>query len=94
MGLESGQLFKEKLEEVTFDLDCTEILVFYTDGITEAMNLTLEEFGEERLLDNLRVKKGENVIQMREHLLKSLNQFLDGAPLHDDITMVLVKCNQ
>ena len=94
LGLESGQLFKEKLEEITFDLDCTEILVFYTDGITEAMNLKLDEFGEERLLENLRGKKGENVIQMRKHLLKSLNQFLDGAPLHDDITMVLVKCNQ
>ena len=94
LGLESGELFDKKIEEVTLDLDSDEILVFYTDGITEAMNLTLDEFGEGRLLDNLIVKKGENVVQMREHLLKSLNQFLDGAPLHDDITMVLVKCNQ
>jgi serine phosphatase RsbU (regulator of sigma subunit) len=94
LGLESGQLFEEKLEEVILDLDCTETLVFYTDGITEAMNPKMDEFGEERLLETIKVKKGENVIQIREHLLKSLNQFLDGAPLGDDITMVLVKCNQ
>jgi serine phosphatase RsbU (regulator of sigma subunit)/HAMP domain-containing protein len=92
LGLESGELFRDKLEEVTLNLDCTETLVFYTDGITEAMNPQLEEFGEERLLEILFVMRGENVIQMREHLLKSLNQFIAGATLQDDITMVILKC--
>lgn len=93
LGLESGRVFEEKLEEISFDLDCNETLVFYTDGITEAMNPQMESFGEEKLLKTIQAKKNKDVLQIREHLLGSLNQFLSGAPPNDDITMVLVKRN-
>lgn len=93
LGLESGKVFDEKLEEISFDLNSNETLVFYTDGITEAMNHERDAFGEERLLQTIQAGKNGDVVQIREHLLDSLNQFLAGAPPNDDITMVLVKRN-
>jgi sigma-B regulation protein RsbU (phosphoserine phosphatase) len=91
LGLEPGKVFEKKLEEISFELDYNETLVFYTDGITEAMNPQMNEFGEERLLQTIQAKKNKDVLQIREHLLSSLSQFLAGSPPNDDITMVLVK---
>lgn len=93
LGLESGKIFHKELEELTLSLNCDETLVFYTDGITEARDLEKNEFGEARLVQTIQEKKSENVKKIREHLLKSLHQFLGGIPPHDDITMVLVKCD-
>jgi len=94
LGLESGKVFEEKLEEISFDLNSNETLVFYTDGITEAMNPQMDEFGEERLLQTIQAEKNGDVVQIRQHLLESLDEFLAGAPPNDDITMVLVKRNR
>ncbi len=94
LGLESGKIFEEKLEEKTVVLDSDEMLVFYTDGITEAMNPRRDEFGEEGLLETIKIRKNGNVTQLREQILKSLYEFMAGVPPHDDITMVLVKSVQ
>ncbi len=82
------------MEEKTVVLDSDEMLVFYTDGITEAMNPRRDEFGEEGLLETIKIRKNGNVTQLREQILKSLYEFMAGVPPHDDITMVLVKSVQ
>lgn len=94
VGLDAGKIFEEKLEEVTIELNANETLVLYTDGITEARNPHRDEFGEERLVHILKSQPNGNVVQLRERILESLSEFMDGAQPHDDITMVLVKCVQ
>src|SRR5690606_24504137 len=49
IGLASGPLFDNSIEEVTIDLRMGDVLVFYTDGFSEAMNRAKELYSDERL---------------------------------------------
>ena len=93
LGLDSGIIFNRELDEVRIDLKKNDTLVFYTDGITEAMTTNGEEFGEERLLQAILKSKKKDVAGIRENIFESLEHFLNGSKPHDDITMVIINCN-
>ena len=83
--------------EVSFDeqyrqMKTGDILVFYTDGITEILNASEEEFGEERL-ERLVVENAACTAQeIKDKIVQAITVFsLDGAP-YDDETLVIVKC--
>jgi sigma-B regulation protein RsbU (phosphoserine phosphatase) len=68
-----------------------DILLGYTDGVSEAMNPEQEEWGED-----LMIKKAMSCVQlsarqMLERLLEEADAFAGGAPQHDDMTLVLMK---
>ncbi len=68
-------------------------VVFYTDGFSEAQNSEGEEFGAERLsrvLEHLPTEQGAS--DMVATALGELRAFTNGAPLHDDLTLMVVKC--
>ncbi len=90
LGLDAGNIFENLLEEVTVELNSAETLVFYTDGLTEAMDKNKECFGEERLLDCLLTHERQDVLQLRIDIIESLGEFMAGSQPHDDITMVLL----
>jgi len=92
LGLDTGEIFEKQLAEVTIDLKAHEILVFYTDGITEARNVLQDEFGEERMLNTFFSAEERDIVKLRESFLVSLENFMAGAQPHDDITMVLIQC--
>ncbi len=92
LGLEQGNIFEKTLEEMTLGLNPGDKLVFYTDGITEAMNPEKEMFGEERLLEVVRSNGNYDAVKLRKSILKALNKFVNGAHQHDDLTMVVVQC--
>ncbi len=68
-----------------------DLLVIYSDGITEATNTTEEEFGEERLAEVLRSRREEPAAAIVDAVTESLQQFTAGAPQADDITLVVAK---
>lgn len=94
LGLDAGTVFDSLLEEVTVKLDRGETLVFYTDGLTEAMNQQKDCFGEERLLKCLTNHQLQDALQMRISIIESLGDFMAGSQPHDDITMVLLRRTQ
>ena len=61
-------------------------LLFYSDGITEATNPEEEEYGAERLEEHF---QGEDA--SAESILEDVRTFANGAGLHDDATVILVK---
>ncbi len=61
-------------------------LLFYSDGITEATNLEEDEYGAERLENHFREDNAS-----AESILKDVRSFANGAGLHDDATVILVK---
>ena len=63
-----------------------------TDGITEAMNGSREEFGEERLVDIVCGNGLYDAAQLRQHIVAEVEAYVDGAEQHDDLTMVVVHC--
>ncbi len=61
-------------------------LVLYTDGVTEAMNETGEEYGMERLCEVLAVAPSRDAEEVSRAIFESIRQFAGDAPQSDDIT--------
>jgi serine phosphatase RsbU (regulator of sigma subunit) len=77
----------------TFRLDKGDILVVYSDGLTDAENQQQEMFGEERLLNLIRQEAPSGSHALKQRFLKTIEEFTQGMPQTDDITFVVVeKC--
>jgi sigma-B regulation protein RsbU (phosphoserine phosphatase) len=68
-----------------------DLLVLYTDGISEAMDRNNEEWGEERMMQAIRTCQSQPAEQMIENLMTAADAFASGAPQHDDMTMVVMR---
>jgi len=74
-----------------FRLDQGDILVVYSDGLTDAENPAGEMFGDERLLDIIRQVAPSGSAALEVRLLKDIEEFTQGTPQTDDITFVIVE---
>jgi serine phosphatase RsbU (regulator of sigma subunit) len=80
-------------ESSVFRLDKGDILVVYSDGLTDAENPQGEMFGEERLLRLIRQEAPSGSQAIEQRLLKAIEAFTQGLPQTDDITFVVIeKC--
>jgi serine phosphatase RsbU (regulator of sigma subunit) len=70
-----------------------DVMVLYTDGITEAKNAKGEEFGYIRLSDILETAKKLSSREIQDHIISSLYQFSESESLDDDYTTMIVKFN-
>lgn len=68
-----------------------DMLLLYTDGVTEAMNPAMQLYGEQRLLDTLRQAAPETAKAATDAVLQSVTIFADGAEQSDDITMLCLR---
>jgi hypothetical protein len=68
--------------------------VFFTDGISEAMNAADDCFGELRLGQLVEDHANLSSEELRERVLREVRAFVDGAPQHDDMTMILLKVEE
>jgi sigma-B regulation protein RsbU (phosphoserine phosphatase) len=70
-----------------------DILVVYSDGLTDAQNQQEEAFGEERLLKIIQQEAPSGSHALKPKFLKAIEEFTQGMPQNDDITFVVVeKC--
>jgi len=80
-------------ESRAFRLDKGDILVVYSDGLTDAENQREEMFGEARLLNIIHQEAPSGSQALEQRLLKAIEEFTQGMPQTDDITFVVVeKC--
>jgi phosphoserine phosphatase RsbU/P len=75
----------------TAELRPDDCLVLFTDGITEAMNATDEEFGEERLMALLN-QRSDSAEEYRKQIVAAVTHFSNGA-FHDDATVLVMTVN-
>lgn len=68
-----------------------DIAILYTDGITEAMNVTHEEFGMDRFKEVIRKYKRESAREIANKILEAITSFSGAAPQHDDETLLVMK---
>jgi sigma-B regulation protein RsbU (phosphoserine phosphatase) len=86
--------FEALLEEDRVELRQGDVLVFYTDGITEAMNHEQDLFGDARL-GRLVTEHGHlDTADLRERILREIESFVGTADQHDDMTMILIKIEE
>jgi serine phosphatase RsbU (regulator of sigma subunit) len=79
------------LEEKEFDLEEGDIVVFYTDGVTEAINSEREEFGAKRLIQAIAGSKGQSANIIAETIKTHVEDFANEQDQFDDITLVVLK---
>jgi serine phosphatase RsbU (regulator of sigma subunit) len=86
-------LSREEFCELSSEnLTAGDVVVFYTDGVTEAQNLLAEEFGMERLSA---VVRRDSSLSAEDLMISIYNSAADfcGDDFHDDVTILVVKCN-
>jgi serine phosphatase RsbU (regulator of sigma subunit)/pSer/pThr/pTyr-binding forkhead associated (FHA) protein len=96
--LETGGVVLGLFEQATFEQETVtllrgDLIVAFSDGVTEAMNADGEEFTDDRLLACAEAHRGESPQQVMEALLADVHTFCAGAPQGDDVTVVLVRYN-
>jgi sigma-B regulation protein RsbU (phosphoserine phosphatase) len=72
-------------------LESGDILLLFTDGVTEAMNTAREEFGEARLIALLKAHADKSASKIIEHIVEQTSHFQPAGEQHDDITLVCIK---
>lgn len=73
------------------ELRSGDILVGFTDGVSEAMNSGSLEFGEERLVEAIRKGNARSAADLISSILSEVDAFTKGAPQHDDMTLLVVR---
>jgi sigma-B regulation protein RsbU (phosphoserine phosphatase) len=91
LGLERGPLFENTIEEVRVPIKRESLFLFYTDGITEAMNEKQQQLGEDAIVDVLKTKRLLSAKKIQQAILTTVEKFRGTAEQHDDVTMIVVK---
>lgn len=91
LGLLEVKTFDQMLQPLTVEMKPNDTLLFYTDGVTEALNEQDEEFGLQRLVEAARKMAGTSARKTVESLLRDLNEFIGHRPQADDITLMAIR---
>lgn len=90
-GIPAGMLDHREYEELVFDAQPGDLLLLTSDGITDQLNPSEEEFGHGHLARSLRRLCGLSAQTVADQILADLDQFTAGAPAFDDQTMLVLK---
>jgi phosphoserine phosphatase RsbU/P len=91
LKIDRGEMFERLLQEDTIPLRSGDLYLFFTDGISEAMNAHDDCFGESRLGQLVESHSNLPSEELRERVLREISAFVGDAPQHDDMTMILLK---
>jgi sigma-B regulation protein RsbU (phosphoserine phosphatase) len=92
-GVVLGLFEQAAFEEETVTLDKGDLIIAFSDGVTEAMNPDSEEFTDDRLLACANAHRGEAPQQIMNAVLADVQTFCAGATQSDDVTVVMVRYN-
>ncbi len=94
LKIDNGEMFERLLQEDTIRLQDGDLYLFFTDGISEAMNDRDDCFGEGRLGQLVETHANLRPDELRERVLREIAAFVGDAPQHDDMTMILLKIEE
>jgi serine phosphatase RsbU (regulator of sigma subunit)/uncharacterized protein YigA (DUF484 family) len=89
-GIALGVLEEIALDEREVYIAHGDVIVCYTDGVTEAINAAEEPFGVERLIETVAAARTGSVQSILESITEALGRHAEG-PLYDDVTLVIIK---
>jgi serine phosphatase RsbU (regulator of sigma subunit) len=87
LGIMAGAVYAKQVCQI----EPGDLLVLFSDGISEASRLDGEDFGEDRLVELLREHRSESAQAIIETVIQRVTEFIAGAPPADDITIVVAK---
>src|SRR6185295_2234436 len=89
-GLPLGAFDVATYDEKTLALETGDLLVFYTDGVTEAWN-GKEQYGSQRLVRLVKAEATLSAARIGEKILSDVGRFEGSGSPADDVTLVVVK---
>src|SRR2546423_11347876 len=89
IGMMKGMVYQE--DSVGFNLG--DVLVIYSDGITESVNEQDEEFEEDRLIEVVRHNLNRSASGIRDRIDEALSRFVGTMAPVDDMTLMIIKRN-
>ena len=89
-----GILDEANYEETQFQMAPGDKVVFYTDGIVEAMNKQQEIYGFERLEAVIKSSPAETAEALMNDIIRNVSDFTGAAPQHDDLTIIVVSADK
>ncbi len=90
-GIALGVIDPADYDEESVQMNSGDIALFYTDGVTDALNAQGEDFGHERLLQTVREICRRAPTEVHAELRYALKQFMGATPPADDMTFVVVR---
>lgn len=91
LGLNYSQIFTNSLETIELNLKDEDVLVVFTDGITEAKNSKMEDFGLPRLKEIISSTRYESAQEITNKIIHDVTVYSESSPQHDDITLLILK---
>jgi serine phosphatase RsbU (regulator of sigma subunit) len=91
LGLTDKAIFSDSLKVDKLKMKSGDILLVFTDGVTETMNMLKQQFGDARLLSIIESNAHKSATEIEAAILRAINQFKRDASPHDDLTFVILK---
>jgi serine phosphatase RsbU (regulator of sigma subunit) len=90
-GMPLGIIEQTSWEQGIMKFNPGDVLIAYTDGVTEAQNMEEEFYGEVGLIAAARTNVAHSAEAMQQRLVKDIQQFVGAAPQFDDMTLLVLK---
>jgi len=90
-GVPLGMFRDTRYYEYYLTIESGQMLVLYTDGLTEARNSTEEEYGRDRLVESVRKCRDLSAREMINYIHRDLITWTDGQGADDDVTIFIIK---
>ena len=91
VGIDSGDVFNRVTGDFSLTLEAGDCLILYTDGVTEALDKSGEEFGMENMIKSIQASAPEGAAAMITRLTDDLWTFVGAEPQNDDITLIAIR---
>src|SRR5438552_1826017 len=91
VGIDSGSVFDRMANDFNISLERGDVLVLYTDGVTEALDAEGYEFGLERMIQSVRASAPEGASAMVTRVIEDVRNFAGSQPQNDDITLIAIR---
>ncbi|MBA3273090.1 MAG: SpoIIE family protein phosphatase [Chthoniobacterales bacterium] len=91
LGIDSGSVFDRITGDFDVRLEKDDCLILYTDGVTEALDASGDEYGLERTMQSIRASAAEGPEAVINRIIADLRVFVDATPQNDDITLIAIR---
>jgi sigma-B regulation protein RsbU (phosphoserine phosphatase) len=91
LGIDSGSVFDRMSNDFNVPLERGDVLVLYTDGVTEALDPEGYEFGLERMVQSVRASAVDGSSAMVTRVIEDVRNFAGSQPQNDDITIIAIR---
>jgi sigma-B regulation protein RsbU (phosphoserine phosphatase) len=84
-------ILRQCYQQESFPLEAGDLVVLFTDGVSESMNARYEEWGEDSLIEFAKTCHGLAAFEVMTRILAAAEAFAAGASQHDDMTLVVLR---